>query len=79
MALFSADFVTKKRYNSTQRQKIETMVLAFAATLLSLLNRFDDADGNSLSHVTDSETTKRRVLVVGFNTLVEESSSIAAK
>ena len=55
------------------------MVLAFAATLLSLLNRFDDADGNSLSHVTDSETTKRRVLVVGFNTLVEESSSIAAK
>jgi hypothetical protein len=70
---FSADFVTKKRSNSIQGQKIGTVVLTFAGRLLSLVDAFDDADGNSLSHVTDGETTKRRVLIVGLNTLVEES------
>lgn len=28
----------------------------------------DDTDGNGLPHVTDGETTKRRILVVGLNT-----------
>ena len=79
LAAFSADFVTKKRANSTQGQKIGTVVLTFAGCFLSLVDGFDDPNGNSLSHVTDGETTKRRVLVVGLNTLVEESVSVAAK
>jgi len=39
-----------------------------AGALLSLVDRLDDTDGNSLSHVTDSETTKRWVGIVLLNT-----------
>jgi hypothetical protein len=73
LAAFSADFVTKKEANSTQEQKIGTVVLTLGRCLISLVDRFDDADGNSLSHVTDSETTKRRILIVRLNTLIKES------
>jgi hypothetical protein len=38
------------------------------STLLGLLDTLDDTDSNSLSHVTDGETTKRWVLSEGFNT-----------
>jgi hypothetical protein len=79
LVAFSADFVTKKRVNSTQEQIIGTVILTFAGSLLSLVNRFNDADGNSLSHVTDGETTKRRVLVVGLNTLVRNHSLSSCK
>ena len=37
-------------------------------SLFGLVNRLDDTDSNSLSHVTDGETTERWVFVVGFNT-----------
>ena len=76
LAAFSADFVTKKRNNSIQHQKVGTVLLTLAACLISLLDRFNDTNGNSLSHVTDGETTKRRVLVVGLNALVEETDLI---
>jgi hypothetical protein len=33
-------------------------------TLLGLLDGLDDTDSNGLPHITDGETTKRRVLVV---------------
>lgn len=39
-----------------------------ATRLVSLVNRLDDADGNSLPHVTDSEATERRIFIVGLNT-----------
>jgi len=34
---------------------------------LGLLHRFDDTDGHRLSHVTDSETAQRRVLLEGLH------------
>ena len=40
------------------------MIRTLATRLVSLLHGLDDADGNRLPHVTDGETTKRRVLVV---------------
>ena len=39
-----------------------------ATRLVGLLNGLDDTDGNGLTHVTDGETTERRVLVVGLDT-----------
>ena len=42
--------------------------LTLATRLVGLLNGLDDADGNRLPHVTDSETTKRGVLVVRLHT-----------
>jgi hypothetical protein len=39
-----------------------------ATLAVSLLNRLDDTDGNSLPHVTDGETTKWWVLVVALHT-----------
>ena len=51
-----------------------TMTLTLA-TLFGLVDGFDDADSNGLPHVTDGETTERRVLVVGLNTLVATSDS----
>lgn len=42
--------------------------LRHLATLFGLVDGFDDADSNGLPHVTDGETTERRVLVVGLNT-----------
>ena len=41
--------------------------LTLARTLLGLVNGLDDTDSDSLPHVTDGETTKRRVLVVSLN------------
>ena len=38
------------------------------ATFLSLLNRLNDTNSNSLSHVTDGETTKRWVLRIRLHT-----------
>ena len=38
--------------------------LTLATRLVGLLDGLDDADGDRLPHVTDSETTKRGVLVV---------------
>ena len=34
----------------------------------TLCNRLDDTDGDGLSHVTDSETTERRIVGEGLNT-----------
>lgn len=44
------------------------MSLTLSSGLVGLINRLDDTDSNGLSHVTDGETTKRGVLVVGLNT-----------
>ena len=41
--------------------------LTLARTLLGLVDGLDDTDSDSLPHVTDGETTKRRVLVVSLN------------
>jgi hypothetical protein len=38
-----------------------------ATRLVGLVDGLDDADGNGLPHVTDSEAAERRVLVVGLN------------
>jgi len=38
------------------------------ATLLGLLDGFDDTDSNGLPHITDGETTERGILVVGLYT-----------
>ena len=42
-------------------------MLTLATALVGLLNRLDDTDGDGLPHVTDSETTERRVLSVRLN------------
>jgi len=39
----------------------------FATLAIGLLHRLDDTDGDGLSHVTDSETTKGRVFIVALN------------
>jgi len=54
-------------------------MLTLATSLLGLVDGFDDTDGNSLSHVTDGETTERRILVVRLNTLVGITASVAAE
>ena len=43
-------------------------LLTLASRLVSLLDGLNDAHGNRLPHVTDGETTKRGVLVVGLHT-----------
>lgn len=43
-------------------------MLTLSTGLLSLVDGLDDTDSDGLSHVTDSETTERRVLVVGLDT-----------
>ena len=47
-----------------RRKRLE---LTLATRLVGLINGLDDTDGNSLSHVTDGETTKGWVLVVGLD------------
>ena len=42
-------------------------LLTLATRLVGLLDGLDDADGDGLSHVTDGETTERRVDVVFLN------------
>ena len=73
LAAFSADFVTvnNKLENGGSTDDYDTTL----ATLFGLVDGFDDADSNGLPHVTDGETTERRVLVVGLNTLVATSDS----
>ena len=66
LAAFSAAFVTKSIVRQLDRQD-QGKVLTLAA-LLSLIDGLDDTDGNGLPHITDGETTERRVLVVGLNT-----------
>jgi len=39
-----------------------------SSRLVSLLDGLNDTDGNGLSHITDSETAERRILVVRLNT-----------
>ena len=46
------------------------MIPTLSTSLLGLVDGFDDTDSNGLSHVTDGETTERRVLVIRLNTLV---------
>ena len=41
--------------------------LTLATRLVGLVDALDDTDSNGLPHVTDGETTKRGVLVVGLN------------
>ena len=41
--------------------------LTLATRLVGLINGLDDTDGNSLSHVTDGETTKWWVFVIGLD------------
>jgi hypothetical protein len=36
--------------------------------LIDLFNSLDDTDSDSLTHITDSETTKRRIISISFNT-----------
>jgi hypothetical protein len=43
-------------------------MLTLATRLLSFNNGLDDTDSNSLTHVTDGETTKRWVISEGLNT-----------
>ena len=38
------------------------------ARLINLFNGLDDTDSDSLTHITDGETTKRRIFSVSFNT-----------
>lgn len=42
--------------------------LTLSTTLLSLVDRLDDTDGNRLSHVTHGEASERWVLVVRLDT-----------
>ncbi len=46
--------------------------LTLASALLGLVDGLDDSDGNGLPHVTDGETTERRVLVVRLNALFRD-------
>ena len=66
LVAFSAALVTKN-FLRQQEQLVQGKVLTLA-TLLGLLDRLDDTDGNGLPHITDSETAERRVLVVALNT-----------
>ena len=42
-----------------------------AGTLVSLDDGLDDTDSDGLTHVTDSETTERRVFSEGLNAPIE--------
>jgi hypothetical protein len=37
-------------------------------SLVNLLDGLDDTDSDGLTHITDSETTKRRIVSISFNT-----------
>ena len=60
-ALVTGYFVRRRR----QRSRGEVLTLA---TLLGLLDGLDNANGNGLPHIADSETTEGRVLIVGLDT-----------
>ena len=51
--------------------RILLRVLTLATSLVGLLNGLDDTDGDGLPHVTDGETTERRILVVRLDALGE--------
>jgi hypothetical protein len=42
--------------------------LGSLGSLVNLLDGLDDTDSDGLTHITDSETTKRRIVSVSFNT-----------
>jgi len=46
---------------------LDSRFRSFPSFSITLCNGLDDTDGNSLSHVTDSETTERRVVSEGLN------------
>ena len=60
---FSADFVTEMD-GLRNLGRANVRVLTLSSRLFGLVDGFDDTNGNGLSHVTDGETTERRVLVV---------------
>jgi hypothetical protein len=65
LVAFSAALVTGNFVRQQEEQvqgKVPTL-----ATLLGLLDRLDDTDGNGLPHITNGETTERRILVVALN------------
>lgn len=66
LAAFSAAFVTVHSDVKTSHDCTSSELTL--AAFLSLLNRFNDTNGNSLSHVTDGETTKRWVLRIRLHT-----------
>ena len=70
LVAFSADLVTEDERSSEVVQDVcmKFSVLTLATRLLSLVDGLDDTDSDGLTHVTDGEATKRRVLVVGLNT-----------
>jgi len=48
-------------------QRVQVNPHTLSTALVGLLDGLDDTDGNGLPHVTDGETTERRILVVGLN------------
>jgi hypothetical protein len=69
LAAFSAALVTREVKNNEKWKwdRAGHCVGTFATLALGLLHRLDNADGNSLSHVTDGETTKGRIFIVALN------------
>jgi len=66
-AAFSADLVTVGANDQLDILEMITDIITFPR-LLSLINRLDNTDSNRLPHVTDSETTKRRIFIVALDT-----------
>ena len=54
-------------------------MLTLASSLFGLIDGFDDTYSNGLSHVTDGETTERRIFVIALNTLIYTSLERFAK
>ena len=68
---FSADFVTKDSKNISRQEAWGIhFVLTLSTRLVGLIDGFDNTNSDSLPHVTDGETTKGRIFVIRFNTLV---------
>jgi len=70
---FSADFVTEGKYINISHGERTSDPHTLASRLVGLLDGLDDTDSHGLPHVTDGETTKRRILVVRLDTLIEKS------
>jgi len=64
LAAFSADFVTGVKNKHAHIAKKSR--LTFAARLVSFIDGLDNSNSNGLPHVTNSEATERRVLIVGL-------------
>jgi hypothetical protein len=68
LAAFSADFVTAGKDDQQCPHKGHYL-LTLASSLLGFVDGLDDTNSNSLSHVTNGKTTKRRILGIGLDTL----------